>query len=53
MESPTGPATGQYKVIRGGSWADSETRLVTVYYRNFTAPDTAQPTIGFRCVRPS
>jgi sulfatase modifying factor 1 len=53
VESPTGPETGRYKVIRGGSWADNETRLVTVYYRNFTAPDTAQPTIGFRCVRPA
>ena len=53
VENPTGPATGQYRVIRGGSWADGETRLLTVYYRNFTAPDTAQPTIGFRCVRPA
>ncbi|MFN7978676.1 MAG: formylglycine-generating enzyme family protein, partial [Vicinamibacterales bacterium] len=52
VQSPTGPATGRYKVIRGGSWADTETRLGTVYYRNFTAPDTAQPTIGFRCVVP-
>ncbi|MEP7117234.1 MAG: SUMF1/EgtB/PvdO family nonheme iron enzyme [Acidobacteriota bacterium] len=49
VADPTGPATGRYKVIRGGSWADAETRLGTVYYRNFTAPDTAQPTIGFRC----
>jgi formylglycine-generating enzyme len=53
VESPTGPATGLYKVIRGGSWADTETRLGTVYYRNFTAPDTAQPTIGFRCAGPA
>lgn len=52
VDNPTGPATGRYKVIRGGSWADGETRLGTVYYRNFTAPDTAQPTIGFRCVSP-
>ena len=44
---------GRYRVIRGGSWSDTETRLLTVYYRNFTAPDTAQPTIGFRCVRPA
>ena len=49
VDNPTGPATGLYKVIRGGSWADGETRLGTVYYRNFTAPATAQPTIGFRC----
>lgn len=49
VERPAGPSTGLYKVIRGGSWADAETRLGTVYYRNFTAPATAQPTIGFRC----
>lgn len=53
VDNPTGPASGRYKVIRGGSWADGETRLGTVYYRNFTAPDTAQPTIGFRCVSPA
>lgn len=53
VENPTGPPDGRYKVIRGGSWADTETRLGTVYYRNFTAPDTAQPTIGFRCVVPT
>jgi sulfatase modifying factor 1 len=53
VASPAGPAAGRYKVIRGGSWADTETRLLTSYYRNFTAPDTAQPTIGFRCVRPA
>ncbi|MGD9906040.1 MAG: formylglycine-generating enzyme family protein [Vicinamibacterales bacterium] len=51
VAAPAGPADGRYRVIRGGSWADSETRLLTVYYRNFTAPDTAQPTVGFRCVR--
>ncbi len=53
VRNPAGPASGRYKVIRGGSWADTETRLLTVYYRNFTAPDTAQPTIGFRCVKPA
>ena len=53
VDDPTGPPTGRYKVIRGGSWADGETRLGTVYYRNFTAPDTAQPTIGFRCAGPA
>jgi iron(II)-dependent oxidoreductase len=53
VDQPTGPATGRYKVIRGGSWADNETRLGTVYYRNFTAPDTAQPTVGFRCAGPA
>jgi formylglycine-generating enzyme required for sulfatase activity len=53
VKNPTGPPAGLYRVIRGGSWADTETRLLTVYYRNFTEPETAQPTIGFRCVRPA
>lgn len=53
VDNPTGPASGRYKVIRGGSWADTETRLGTVYFRNFTAPDTAQPTVGFRCAGPA
>ncbi len=53
VDEPPGPISGRYKVIRGGSWADTETRLGTVYYRNFTAQDTAQPTVGFRCARPA
>jgi formylglycine-generating enzyme required for sulfatase activity len=50
VQNPTGPASGLYKVIRGGSWADTEPRLGATYFRNYTAPATAQPTIGFRCV---
>lgn len=50
-ENPQGPERGLYKVIRGGGWADSESRYGTVYFRNFTLPDTRQPTLGFRCAR--
>lgn len=49
VEAPPGPATGLYRVIRGGSWADGEIRHGAVYFRNFTRPETRQPTIGFRC----
>ena len=51
VENPSGPERGLYKVIRGGGWADTESRYGTVYYRNFTLPDTRQPTIGFRCAQ--
>jgi formylglycine-generating enzyme required for sulfatase activity len=50
-DNPPGPAKGLYRVIRGGGWADTESRYGTVYYRNFTLPDTRQPTIGFRCAQ--
>jgi formylglycine-generating enzyme required for sulfatase activity len=49
IANPKGPAAGLYKVIRGGSWADTDPRLGAVYFRNFTAPDERTPTIGFRC----
>ena len=51
QNNPTGPDDGHYKVIRGGGWGDPETRLATVYFRNFTGQDTRSPTIGFRCVK--
>jgi formylglycine-generating enzyme required for sulfatase activity len=50
-DNPQGPARALYKVIRGGGWADTETRYGTVYFRNFTLPETRQPTVGFRCAR--
>jgi formylglycine-generating enzyme required for sulfatase activity len=49
--NPRGPDTGGYKVIRGGSWADDEIRLGSVYFRNFANPGLRAPTIGFRCAK--
>lgn len=51
IQNPRGPDQGGYKVIRGGSWADTDPRLGAVYFRNYTSPDERTPTIGFRCVR--
>ena len=59
-ENPQGPATGQYKSVRGTSWADSsfnagagsgnpETKNVN--YRDFTDPETLTITVGFRCAK--
>jgi formylglycine-generating enzyme required for sulfatase activity len=49
IQNPRGPEQGRYKVIRGGSWADTDPRLGAVYFRNYTSPDERTPTIGFRC----
>jgi len=48
--NPQGPATGLYRVRRGGSWA-SEDNLVSSTYRLDSNPHVALNDIGFRCAR--
>jgi iron(II)-dependent oxidoreductase len=47
---PHGPATGRYKVIRGGSWK-STPALLRSATRSGAPPDQRAATIGFRCAR--
>lgn len=48
---PTGPPTGEEKVLRGGSWADCAD-AVTVSFRMSRKPETAgTPNLGFRLCR--
>ena len=47
--SPQGPATGETKVGRGGSWADVS-EDVRVSYRNFWQPNMRLSVLGFRLV---
>lgn len=49
-ENPKGPASGQYKVIRGGSWADVP-KYLTCAYRSWARPAERSPNIGFRCAK--
>ncbi len=50
-ENPTGPATGENRTIRGGSWMCSENYCnnYRVAGRSKTTPDTALNNLGFRC----
>jgi len=48
--NPKGPASGKYRVIRGGAWSDPPPR-VTVFFRNWVRPNQKTPNLGFRCAR--
>ena len=48
--NPTGPATGSYRVLRGGSWAD-DADVARCAYRDSLHPGNTSSTVGIRCVR--
>ncbi|MFN8349488.1 MAG: SUMF1/EgtB/PvdO family nonheme iron enzyme [Spirosomataceae bacterium] len=50
--NPTGPTTGTYRVLRGGSWY-STPYYARVAFRNNSAPDHRNYGVGFRVVSPS
>ncbi|MGQ0648264.1 MAG: SUMF1/EgtB/PvdO family nonheme iron enzyme [Gemmatimonadaceae bacterium] len=50
VRNPTGPATGDKKVIRGGGRFDGADRL-SVVRRFYAQPDQRSEDIGFRCAR--
>ena len=50
LQNPAGPAKGQAKVIRGGSW-NYISDFQTVYYRNRANPEMMVNYIGFRCAK--
>jgi len=47
--NPTGPAQGEKKVLRGGSWSFSASNL-RVANRSYAPPDRGYSYDGFRCV---
>jgi formylglycine-generating enzyme required for sulfatase activity len=49
--NPSGPETGLYRVLRGGSWFDVPKLFLTVPYRSWARAAERSPTIGFRCAR--
>jgi formylglycine-generating enzyme required for sulfatase activity len=48
---PAGPANGEFKAVRGGSFA-AGSRLAMTGYRSSAKPTQALPDLGFRCVWP-
>lgn len=47
-DDPKGPDSGQYKVLRGGSWADVS-KYLRVANRTWARPAERGPNIGVRC----
>jgi len=47
--NPTGPKTGQFRVLRGGSWNLVEPRYFRASYRFSDTPTARYITNGFRC----
>lgn len=50
-ESPKGPETGLYRVLRGGSWFDQPPLFLMVSYRSWARSGERSATIGFRCAK--
>ena len=48
--NPTGPASGQYPVMRGGSWS-SEAQYLRAAFRSWDHPRYRNDNYGFRCSR--
>ncbi len=48
--NPTGPETGEFRVLRGGSWY-SQLRAMRAAFRLSNYPDLQSETVGFRCAR--
>ena len=48
--NPTGPASGSYRVLRGGSW-NNDTRVVRSSYRTNNSPGSSNNELGFRVAR--
>lgn len=49
VRNPTGPAAGDRRVVRGGSWLSPIEIVMRTYFRKAINPETRNYTTGFRC----
>ena len=49
QSDPSGPESGQLRILRGGSW-DNHSKSVRASYRGTSAPSDRGYNFGFRCV---
>jgi len=52
QRNPSGPASGRYKGVRGGSWK-SKPIMLRAATRGGSPPDLRSSTVGFRCAQPT
>jgi serine/threonine-protein kinase len=50
VPNPEGPASGDRRIVRGGSWFSLTEIVVRTYYRKASNPEVQNYTTGFRCV---
>jgi formylglycine-generating enzyme required for sulfatase activity len=50
-EDPSGPTSGQYLVLRGGSWLNGVPSSFRASYRGRVVPEYPSVDVGFRCAR--
>jgi len=48
VDNPTGPASGSWKVLRGGGYV-LDWAYVLVAFRNAIDPSSHEESVGFRC----
>jgi formylglycine-generating enzyme required for sulfatase activity len=51
VSNPTGPLTGWFRMLRGGSWGGDNTNYLRSAHRNFNDPFYRYYGYGFRCAR--